>query len=237
MNIFKLSFLIFAILSFLILKQDASAISERENQRDPVEMIQIPAGEFLMGSKQEKGRKDEKPQRIIFLDTYEIDAHEVSNERYLNFINKTQRKEPPNPYSKGLLSELTGIGNLPVVQVTWYDAVDYCRWAGKQLPTEAQWEKSARGEKGSVFPWGNTSPSTEKINFQKNWEGTKTLWPVNNDLNSSSSYGLKGMAGNVREWVQDWYAPDYFENSPKKNPTGPRTRNLKGYQGRILAQL
>ena len=231
MNIFKLSFLVFAILSFLILKQDASASSDRENQRDPVEMIQIPAGEFLMGSKQEKGRRDEKPQRIIFLDTYEIDAYEVSNERYLNFINKTQRKEPPNPYSKGLLSELTGIGNLPVVQVTWYDAVDYCRWTGKQLPTEAQWEKSARGEKGLVFPWGNTSPSTEKINFQKNWEGTKTLWPVNKDLNSSSSYGLKGMAGNVREWVQDWYAPDYFENSPKKNPTGPEQGILKVIKG------
>ena len=70
MNIFKLSFLIFAILSFLILKQDANAISEQENHRDPVDMIKIPAGEFLMGSKQEKGRKDEKPQRIIFLDTY-----------------------------------------------------------------------------------------------------------------------------------------------------------------------
>ena len=231
MNIYKLFFLVFAILSFLILKQDASASSPRESLRDSVEMIQIPAGEFLMGSKGEKGRRDEKPQRKIFLDTYEIDMHEVSNKSYLNFIHKTQRKEPPNPYSKGLLSEITGIENLPVVQVTWYDAVDYCRWAGKKLPTEAQWEKAARGEKGLVFPWGNTSPSMEKINFQKNWEGTKTLWPVNEGFNSSSPYGLKGMAGNVREWVRDWYAPDYFETGPKKNPNGPEKGILKVIKG------
>ena len=167
MNIFKLSFLVFAILSFLILQQDTNASTPGDNQRDPVEMIQIPAGEFLMGSKQEKGRRDEKPQRIIFLDTYEIDAHEVSNERYLNFINKTQRKEPPNPYSEGLLSELTGIGNLPVVQVTWYDAVDYCRWAGKQLPTEAQWEK-VPAEKMVRFSHGVTHlPQLKKSILKK----------------------------------------------------------------------
>ena len=191
-------FYIFLVIFIFSFDKDIYAEVNKSNERDSVAMITIPSGEFLMGSKSGEGRSDERPQNKIYLDAYKIDAHEVSNKSYLNFIQKTDRKEPPNPYSKGLLSELTGIGNLPVVQVTWYDAVDYCRWAGKQLPTEAQWEKSARGEKGSVFPWGNTSPSTEKINFEKNWEGTKTLWPVNNDLNSSSSYGLKGMAGNVR---------------------------------------
>ena len=199
--------------------------------RDPVEMKIIPAGEFLMGSKPAEGRPDERPQSRVYLDAYEIDIYEVTNERYLNFIHLTGRKEPPNPYGERLLSQEDGIGSLPVVQVTWYDAVDYCRWAGKRLPTEAEWEKAARGLNGSIYPWGIQLPKTREVNFEKNWDGVRTLWPVGSKPETSSPFGVHDMAGNVREWVRDWYAPDYYDYRPTKNPKGPNNAILKVIKG------
>lgn len=231
MKAVKLAFLIGAVFSGLNLQQPVGAGSPSQNGRDKAKMAAIPAGEFFMGSKKEEGRRDERPQRRVYLDSYEIDAHEVSNERYLKFIHATGRKEPLNPYSEGRLSREAGIANLPVVQVTWYDAADYCRWAGKRLPTEAEWEKAARGDRGLVYPWGSESPSTQRVNFQKNWEGIQTLWPVNAKSGVSSPFGIKGMAGNVREWVRDWYAPDYFQTAPQKNPVGPAAGILKVIKG------
>jgi formylglycine-generating enzyme len=231
MKVVKLAFLICMIFSGLNLQQMVYADTPNLDERDKSEMIVIPAGEFFMGSKKEEGRPDEQPQRRVYLDAYEIDIHEVSNESYLKFIHSTGRKEPPNPYSEGLLSKVTGIDNLPVVQVTWYDAVDYCRWGGKRLPTEAEWEKAARGENALVYPWGNEPPSPKVVNFQKNWEGTQTLWPVDTNNGTSSTFGIKGMAGNVREWVQDWYAPDYFQTAPQKNPRGSGIGILKVIKG------
>ena len=211
----------------------AEAIPESYEQmkRDSVEMVHIKADKFLMGSKLDEGRPDERPQRNIFLNGYSIDMHEVSNQRYLYFIQKTERKEPPNSYSDGLLSKEPGIKNLPVVQVTWYDAVDYCRWTGKRLPTEAEWEKAARGKHGNTYPWGSELMSNKSVNFDKDWEGIKTLWPVDGYPESSSVYGIKNMSGNVREWVSDWYAPDYYQNAPTKNPPGPQTGILKVIKG------
>ena len=227
MNISKYIYLFFLIFLSSFTSQSIFA----NTIRDEVEMETIQAGEFLMGSKQEEGRADERPQRNIYLDTYAIDLYEVSNKRYLNFIRDTGRKDPANPYSAGLLSDETGIDSLPVVQVTWYDAVDYCRWAGKHLPTEAQWEKASRGEKGIKYPWGSEKPSMKLVNFQKNWEGLKTLWPVSGENKSASPYGIKGMAGNVREWVKDWYSPDYYKNRPLSNPQGPEIGILKVIRG------
>jgi formylglycine-generating enzyme len=231
MNFLKLVLLLCAIFSLFNLKQVAYGESLTMKDRDPVEMQKMPAGEFFMGSKQEEGRSDEQPQRKIYLDAYEIDSQEVSNKRYLKFIHETKRKEPPNPYSGGLISKEKGISGLPVVQVTWYDAVDYCRWAGKRLPSEAQWEKAARGNKGYIFPWGSELSTLKSVNFQKNWKGIQTLWPVSVNAETSSPYGLRGMAGNVREWVQDWYAPDYFEIAPSTNPQGPKEGVLKVIKG------
>ena len=227
MKIDKYTFMICSTIFLLSMQQNVYG----DTLRDPVEMKTVPAGEFLMGSKQEEGRVDERPQRKIYLDAYKIDSHEVSNKRYLKFIRDTDRKDPTNPYSEKQLSKQNEVINLPVVQVTWYDAVDYCRWAGKHLPTEAQWEKAARGMKGNIFPWGSKEPSVKSVNFQKNWEGLKTLWPVSGKSDMSSPYGLKGMAGNVREWVQDWYSPEYFKNAPSSNPQGPRIGILKVIKG------
>lgn len=206
----------------------AGNISE---SRDRVEMILMPSGEFLMGSGKAEGRADERPQKTIYLDSYSIDAFEVTNKRYLEFIHKTGRKDPPNPYSDKKLSDEGGVDSLPVVQLTWYDAVDYCRWAGKRLPTEAEWEKAARGVKGAVFPWGEQSPDTIKVNFGKNWDGINTLWPVGTQPETDSPFGVHDMAGNVREWVKDWYAPDYYQTGPTHNPVGPEEGILKVIKG------
>ena len=227
---FHMTFILCLISSFHFLTEVHANVLKPTN-RDPVEMKIIPAGEFLMGSKSSEGRSDERPQRRIYLDAYAIDIYEVTNERYLHFIHSTGRKEPANPYGDRLLSEESGIGSLPVVQVTWYDAVDYCRWAGKRLPSEAEWEKAARGDSGSVFPWGTDSPHNKPINFERNWQGTKTLWPVGSNEETSSPFGIHDMSGNVREWTHDWYAQNYYENAPKKNPQGPHTGILKVIKG------
>jgi len=230
-------FILLTILTFSLVSGlnnfKAEALSEPSEiiKRDSVEMVVVKADEFLMGSKRDEGRADERPQRNIFLNAYSIDVHEVSNQRYLKFIQETERKEPPNSYSDGLLSKEPGIKKLPVVQVTWYDAVDYCRWAGKRLPTEAEWEKAARGKNGNTYPWGSEMLSNESVNFDKDWEGIKTLWPVEGNPETSSIYGIKNMSGNVREWVADWYAPDYYQNAPIKNPPGPETGILKVIKG------
>ena len=228
---FNWAFLICLVSVSINLQPPVFANSNEPANRDPVEMIKIPAGEFLMGSKQGEGRPDERSQRKVFLDNYAIDVHEVTNKRYLKFIHTTGRKEPLNPYGDKLLSEESSVGNLPVVQVTWYDAVDYCRWAGKRLPTEAEWEKAARGEQGLAFPWGSESPSNKTVNFERNWEGTQTLWQVGSKPETSSPYGVQDMAGNVREWVRDWYAPDYYTMASNKNPQGPEKGILKVIKG------
>ena len=147
MNVKNYAFLMFITIFFFFTQKDVNG----NTLRDSVEMKTIPAGEFIMGSKMDEGRADERPQRKIYLDSYEIDSYEVSNNQYLNFIRSTGRKDPLNPYSEILLSDEAGVGKLPVVQVTWYDAVDYCRWAGKHLSSESQWEKAARGERVLCF--------------------------------------------------------------------------------------
>ena len=119
---------------------------------DPVRIIRIPSGTFLMGNPEGEGREDEQPQRSVYLDAFAIDEVEVSNGRYMVFVQATGHRNPPHPYETGLLSSAAGIENLPVVQVTWYDAKAYCAWAKKRLPTEAEWEKAARGTDGRRFP-------------------------------------------------------------------------------------
>src|SRR4030095_12065912 len=135
-------------------------------------------GSFLMGSHNPKGRADEWPERTVYVDTFSIDQAEVTNERYMTFVAQTGHRSPPNPYGTGPLVSAKGIEQLPVVQVTWYDAKAYCSWARKRLPTEAEWEKSARGRDGRKFPWGNVPPTSKRANFDREWEDTKTLHVV-----------------------------------------------------------
>lgn len=193
---------------------------------DPVPMITIPAGAFLMGTPEGQGRADEWPQRSVYLDAFEIDQVEVTNERYMQFVKATGHRTPPNPYGTGPLRSLTGIEYLPVVQTTWYDAKAYCGWAKKRLPTEAEWEKAARGTDGRLYPWGNDPPTAKRANFDREWEEEKTLHPVGSLPGGDSPYGVKDMAGNAREWVSDWYDAAYYQQAPDRNPQGPNKKGV-----------
>ena len=204
---------------------------ETISQPDSVDMVVIPAGPFIRGSREGEGRSDEFPRRKIHLKAFAIDKYEVSNARYLKFVKDTNHKPPFNVYGEGPLADVQGIGNLPVVQVTWHDAVDYCFWAGKRLPTEAEWEKAARGTDGRLYPWGDKPDNGKFANYDREWEDKTTLMEVSSLPEGRSPYGIYHLAGNVREWVHDWYDRDYYSTSPDKNPQGPDNGILKVLRG------
>jgi formylglycine-generating enzyme len=211
--------------------QAAKAAQEPMIEKDPVDMVVIPAGPFIRGSHSGEGRLDEQPRRKIYLNAFAIDKYEVSNGQYMKFLEETLHKPPLNVFGDGPFHQETEIDDLPVVQVTWHDAVDYCFWADKRLPSEAEWEKAARGTDGRLYPWGNEPPNTQKANFEKDWEGKQTLMEVTGLPEGQSPFGLLNMSGNVREWVQDWYDPEYYSMAPDKNPKGPETGILKVLRG------
>ncbi|GJL62968.1 MAG: hypothetical protein NPIRA04_16220 [Nitrospirales bacterium] len=200
-------------------------------EKDPVEMVTIPAGPFIRGSADSEGRPDERPRRKIFLQAFALDKYEVTNRQYKKFIEETLHKPPLNVYDEGKEFDISGVEDRPVVQVTWHDAVDYCFWAGKRLPSEAEWEKAARGTEGQIYPWGNSDNATALANYDGEWKGTETLLDVTTLPEGASPYGHHHMAGNVREWVEDWYAPEYYQTSPERNPKGPETGILKVIRG------
>jgi len=193
-------------------------------------MILIPAGKFIMGSND--GNYDESPKREVYIDAFYIDKYPVTNAEYKKFIDETGYKAPYLGYSwsqkydwqNGMYPE--GKGDCPVVLVSWDDAVAYCKWAGKRLPTEAEWEKAARGTDGRVWPWGNEW-DPEKLAC---W-GVGDIQPVGKYKGGKSPYGCFDMAGNVWEWTADWYNDKYYQVAPAKNPQGPEEgleRVLKG---------
>jgi len=169
----------------------------------------IPAGEFTMGS--DNGYGDEQPEHTVYLDAYAIDKYEVTNAQYKNCVKagKCQTPETRTMYDDG------DYADHPVVYVDWHQSTAYCVWLGKRLPTEAEWEKAARGTDRRTYPWGNDW-GTKKANVDSG--GTASVGSFNA---GKSPYGVYDMAGNVYEWVTDWYAEDYYQSSPKRNPKGP----------------
>jgi len=189
--------------------------------KDLAPMVTIPAGEFVMGSKLGEGQPDESPQRAVYLDAYVIDKYEVTVEHYAAYLKKSGA-EPPDFWDRVNQKE---DGNRPVVGVDWLDAKDYCEYYGKQLPTEAQWEKAARGTDGRKYPWGDENPKDFSVfaNFGHgvSFRYSKSLAPVGSYEAGKSPYGVYDMVGNVWEWVQDWYHKDYYATASPKNPAGP----------------
>jgi len=180
---------------------------------DGKEMVLIPAGEFIMGTDKvdtaNTHRKigtvkplyvDQHPQRKIRLPAYYIDRYEVTNREYRRFLQATQFDREPGRWENGVYPE--GMGDHPVTNITWDEALTYALWAHKRLPTEAQWEKAARGTDGRLFPWGNT-PSKKAANVGV--EGARQSRPVGSYPEDVSPYRVYDMAGNVMEWTLDWY--------------------------------
>jgi formylglycine-generating enzyme required for sulfatase activity len=196
--------------------------------RDGAPMALIKTGEFLMGTplSNRDGGRDEYPQRQIFLDAFYLDVYEVTNGRYMEFITVTGHRVPEHPRDKKLTlwKESTvpdAFKDHPVVNVDWYDATAYCKWAGKRLPTEAEWERAARGTTGRRFPWGDTEPTRAHANYLNQWRNGGGLEPIGTHPRGASPEGVQDLQGNVWEWVADWYDPHYYENGPTRNPQGP----------------
>lgn len=194
---------------------------------DGVEMVFIPEGEFLMG--RDEGDRNERPRHRVTLPAFYIDKYEVTISRYSKFLLTTQRRQPLHWDQ----SNITEFGNYPVIGVTWHDAAAYCQWAGKRLPTEAEWEKAARGTEGWRFPWGNEGATKHHANFDRccDWKGYSTLTVVGNYEGGMSPYGAFDMAGNVWEWTADWYDELYYRSTPTSKPKGPATGTSKVVRG------
>jgi sulfatase modifying factor 1 len=219
-------------------EQPVHNLAELPTSKDGAPMVVIPAGSFPMGvpAGARDGGRDEYPRHDVFVDTFVIDKFEVTNGRYLEFVKTTGHRVPQNPRNptRNLWqgdSITESLAERPVINVDWFDAEAYCKWAGKRLPTEAEWEKAAKGTSDRRFPWGNVEPTSKHLNYNQPWIGEKTLMPVGSYEAGKSPYGVYDMAGNVWEWVNDWYDAQYYEKSPKKNPKGPDTGTKKVIRG------
>ncbi len=189
-------------------------------------MAVVPAGEFMMGSP--RGEPDEQPVHRVYVDTFLVDKYEVTVKQYAAFL-QAKWIDPPEDWKT---MNQSSHQKRPVVNVDWADAVAYCKWVGKRLPTEAEWEKAARGTDERLYPWGDELPTRVHANLRKEtWSNHWVLSPVGSYEDGKSPYGLYDMAGNVWEWVSDWYDPNYYKASPTQNPTGPARGGHKVIRG------
>jgi formylglycine-generating enzyme required for sulfatase activity len=204
---------------------------------DGAKFVFIPAGEFTMGSDR---FDDQKPVHQVYLDDFYIYQTEVTNGMYARCVTQGGCKEPT--YSTDSPTRSSYYGNAkydyyPMLVVTWDNANAYCSWAGNRLPSEAEWEKAARGTDGRTYPWGNEEPNDKLLNYRNengliNWLYYKSdstevgIYP-----DGASPYGVLDMAGNAAEWVNDWYSETYYQNSPSSNPQGPDSGEYKVERG------
>ena len=191
-----------------------------------IEWVQVPSGTFEMGDNFEEGSSDERPVHTVYLDTYYISKYEVTFEQYDAFCDATGRAKPDDFG--------WGRGDRPVIYVNYADSTAFCNWLSEvtgeniHLPTEAQWEKAARGTDQRRYPWGNDSPDSSLANYDENV--MKTV-PVGSYPSGVSPYGIHDMAGNVLELCSDWFNDNYYSISPKDNPQGPSTGSRRVMRG------
>ena len=232
----------------------------------PRDMALIPAGPFQMGAAPQEQEdtlsfgwrgpirnriqslvEHSGPQHTVHLDAFYIDTHEVTNQAYRAFVEATGHRAPTFWDDARRLADAAQ----PVVGVSWYDAQAYCTWRGKRLPTEAEWEKAARGADGRYYPWGNAwdgkrlhtaeaiaGRALDSFATWTTWQRTMRVGvdaarpaEVGSYPRGVSPYGVHDMAGNVWEWVADWYDPDFYHSSPDANPSGPDTGEVKVLRG------
>ncbi len=210
----------------------------------PDGMVHVPAGQFVMGSDAGEGRADEAPEHVVYLTDYYLDVNEVTNAEYRACVVAGECFAPTSAdsYTRTGYFNDPAYDNHPVVHVTWHQARTYCEWKGKRLPTEAEWEKAARGgcelsgdtscgaDDERSFPWGDANPTC----------GLATTYGCVTDTNhvgataaGAGPYGTNNQAGNVGEWVSDWYMGTYYQSSPASNPLGPQgsAYTRRGFRG------
>lgn len=209
--------------------------------------IRVPEGPFLLGSvriddnpygKETQFDDTELPQHRVWLDTYEIDRDEVSLAEYLAYL-RARKLHPSMELQKLIWHVITvhsvqdeTLAQWPALYVTWKEAEGLCRSQGKRLPTEAEWEKAARGPDGNLFPWGQQLPDNTLAMFgQHHVHEIPILAAVSSGEAGKSYYGLHHMAGNVAEWVNDWFGFDYYAYMPERNPPGPSSGRYKSLRG------
>ena len=207
---------------------------------DPRNMVLVSPGFFIMGSN--KSLEDEAPEHRVYLDSYWIDKFEVSAGKFAEFLNTMDNLKGyyldnkfGTLYYDGRFHPRPGLENYPINNITWNAADEYCKWKEKRLPTEAEWEKAARGTAAQAYPWGNIPPSDTLARYFQTWtkeENHKVMVPVQALTEGQSPYGLHNMAGNVKEWGDDWYDREYYnEQSEYANPRGPIGGEFKVVRG------
>jgi len=191
----------------------------RPSSVDNMTQVYVPAGAFTMGNDQ--GAPDQRPAHTVNLNGFWIDRTEVTNDMYGACVRANVCVAPQQIRSISRLNYFgsTSFTNFPVLFVSWTQAQTYCKWAGRRLPTEAEWEKAARGTDGRLYPWGNQTPDPQRLNFGPSGLGDTVA--VGTHPTGASPYGALDMAGNAWEWVADWYDPGYYAVSPPDNPPGP----------------
>ena len=191
--------------------------------KDGAPSVLVPAATFTMGD------GEESPLRTIHVDAFYLDRFEVTTERFAKFLEATGAISPPDGWDD---AKAATARELPVVGVDWREADAYCRWAGKRLPTEAEWERAARGAEARTYPWGNDAPAAARARFATSASGPYQggLAPVGSHAAGQSSEGIQDLAGNASEWVADWYS-ESFATSDVRNPKGPESGPGKGIRG------
>ncbi len=206
----------------------------RASEKDGMEMVYIPAGTFKMGWR--PGDPGEFPEHTVTLDAFWIDQTEITNRLYAKCV-AAGACTPPADTSSYKRAEYYGsaeFADYPVVYVNWQQAAGYCAWAGRRLPTEAEWEYAARGEENRLYPWGKQAPDDTLANFNYAFRGAT---PVGFFPDGASPFGVLDMAGNAAEWVADWYLEDYYSISPKANPQGPSSGVVRTIRGGSYANV
>ncbi|PCJ21405.1 MAG: hypothetical protein COB02_02110 [Candidatus Cloacimonadota bacterium] len=215
-------------------KKPIEKISDIIKKLDKIEgMIAFSKPKFTMGS--DYGEDDSQPAHEVKLSPFYIDQFEITNEQYKKFVVFKKGSAPKNPIKRFNLWTKSSfnkkIRSQPVINIKWQQAHDYCLFVAKRLPTEAEWEFAARGQEGRQYPWGNIEPDPNVAQFDGEWAKGNTLYEVDFFEEGKTPEGVYNLLGGVREWVADWYDPEYYAKSEKKDPKGPSEGTKKVQRG------